>query len=239
MSDGLDRRRAPRQDTMGLIVYAMAEGQTTASAPAYTIGDLSPLGALLVGKVALPVGQTTQLRLEVPGDRAIEVQATVARSFELNGDTRVGVQFVDLDDQAQAFIQEAILSEIVRDAEPVVLVVAGGVGQAIDLWADLDEVGCDARVVPSLDEGFVALHARDLPVSTILVDVREGSSSDTVAFAEYARSNMPKARLMLFGVTDDKSPVPGVECVPTSAWSVSERMALFGTAAQRAAGRAH
>jgi hypothetical protein len=71
------------------------------------------------------------------------------------------------------------------------------------------------------------LHARDLPVSTILVDIRTGASNDTVAFAQYAQENMPKARLLFFGVDDAASPMPGVECVSTSEWSLENRQSLF------------
>ncbi|MFT6819905.1 MAG: hypothetical protein ACJATT_003729 [Myxococcota bacterium] len=226
MADGQDRRRAPRHDTMGVIVHAALHGESQA-AGLYTIGDLSPLGALLQGSTRLPDGVEVDLTLEIPGDRSVEIRATVARCFGDEGDIKVGVQFGEVSKEATALIQEILLSEMVRSTDPIVLVVAGGVSQAIDLWADLDEVGCDARVVPSLDEGFIALHARDLPVSTILVDIRTGASNDTVAFAQYAQENMPKARLLFFGVDDAASPMPGVECVSTSEWSLENRQSLF------------
>jgi hypothetical protein len=211
---------------MGVIVHAALHGESEPTG-LYTIGDLSPLGALLQGTVRIPDGSDVDLTLEIPGDRSVTARATVARCFGEDGEINVGVQFSEISDQASALIQEILLSEMVRSTEPIVLVVASGVGQAIDLWADLDEVGCDARVVPSLDEGFVALHARDLPVSTILVDIREGASDDTVAFAQYAQENMPKARLLFFGVDDTASPMPGVECVSTSQWSLENRQILF------------
>lgn len=226
MADAHDRRRAQRHDTMGVVVHAALRDDKEALG-VYTIGDLSPLGALLQGTVRMADGVEVDLCLEIPGDRSVRVTASVARCFGDDGDIKVGVQFTDVTDKANALIQEILLSEMVRNTDPIVLVVAGGVGQAIDLWADLDEVGCDARVVPSLDEGFVALHARDLPVSTILVDVRAGASTDTVAFAQYAKSNMPKARLLFLGVAHDDSPMPGVECVPASGWSLENRQALF------------
>lgn len=226
MANAQDRRRAPRHDTMGVIVHAALSG-TTEPLGVYTIGDLSPLGALLQGVARIPDGSDIDLTLEIPGDRSVTAKATVARCFGDDGDIKIGVQFSEVTDPAADLIQEILLSEMIRNTEPIVLVVAGGVGQAIDLWADLDEVGCDARVVPSLDEGFVALHARDLPVSTILVDIREGASDDTVAFAQYAKTNMPKTRLLFFGVDDTASPVAGVECVSTSEWSLENRQSLF------------
>ncbi len=226
MANGQDRRRAARHDTMGVIVHAALRGESE-PVGLYTIGDLSPLGALLQGSTRIPDGTDIDVTLEIPGDRSVMARATVARCFGDDADIKVGVQFSEISAEAGALIQEILLSEMVRTTDPIVLVVAGGVGQAIDLWADLDEVGCDARVVPSLDEGFVALHARDLPVSTILVDIRDGASDDTVAFVQYAQENMPKARLLFFGVDDTASPMPGVECVSTSEWSLENRHILF------------
>ena len=226
MAQATERRRATRHDTMGVVVYAFCEEITQANAPVYTVADLSNLGALLVGQVAVEAGTRLTMCIEIPGGESITVTGTVARCFEWDGSVKVGVQFEPLDTIAIDFIQDALLAEVVRKSDPVVLVIADGVGSAIDLWADLDEVGCDARVVPTLDEGFLALHARDLPVSTLLMDVREGMSEDTIAFAEYALVNMPQTRVLLLGA-ESSGTLKGARYIPSEAWNTSGRRALF------------
>ena len=81
---------------MGLVVFASPQGESLEDPPAYTVGDLSPLGALLVGSTGYDAGTPLDLRMEIPGHRAVTVQAKVARSFEHDGMTKVGLEFGEL-----------------------------------------------------------------------------------------------------------------------------------------------
>lgn len=225
MVGGAERRRVPRHATMGLVAKVRC-GE--ASEKTYSVGDLSRLGALLLGEEPHDTDAPIEVRLEAPGHGGVTVNGRVVRCFRGTTHTRLGVQFDPVGPDAQAFIDDAIHAEQLRTNEPLVLVVAACETSALTLWAELEGVGCSTRVVVSLEEGMRAVHDRDLPVCCVVIDARHGESADAVAFAEQVRAALPTVRVLLIGARRVKLP-PSVERIAARDWTAGQRLLLFSS----------
>lgn len=192
----------------------------------YSVGDLSRLGALLLGDVSQPPNTPIEVRLEVPGHEGVTVRGTVVRCFEGTTHTRLGVQFDPVADDARAFIDDAIHAECLRTDEPLVLVVAQSEAGALTLWAELEGIGCSTRVVVSLEEAESALLDRSLPVCSVLIDARRGPSAAAAAFAQRVVGVLPTARVLVLGGRRSELPA-NIERISPRDWTAGQRLMLF------------
>jgi hypothetical protein len=200
----------------------------TTSEP-WAVADLSILGALLVGDRSLPVGSAQVFEFEVPGEVPVYLTARVVRCVEREGRHHAGLQFVEMAGDVEDFVHDTILTELLRDRRRMVLALTRDVGTAIDLWSDLDDIGCDARVCATIEDAEDALFARDLPVSTVLIDARNGMDDELARFVAFVRMHFPALRCLVW----QDGPAPdlgfeGVQWCSSEDWRPLERAALFG-----------
>lgn len=219
MSTGIERRRSTRHPTLGLVA------RTDGNAGEYRVVDLSIHGALLEGEQRIAIGTPFDLCLAVPNGQEIQVVATAVRCIERPDGCSIGLRFDAVADEAQDWLHDIIVSELVRSRHRMVLAVAGDIEAAISLWSDLDEVDVDARVVASTEEARSAIYDRQLPISTILIDLRE-DDGEFLAFVGEVRRAFPSARCLV--LTDQVLEIEGIELVPPPTWNRMERAIRFG-----------
>lgn len=193
MTDASDRRRSPRLGLPARAFVLARRGERLA----FGLRDLSVRGARLVGHSRLQVYERVRVELEFETE-AVVVGAEVVRIDPQNA--QVAVEFRDVPPGAQALIERAIASLVVRArsaASAEVLVLQAPPEIAAALERDLAQLGRGARACATSQEVLTALGEPGARCEAVII---HGDAPDGPALLEALTAQHPRVqRILLFG----------------------------------------
>lgn len=195
-----------RRDVRAPVLATALVSQRGQAKGPYNVVNLSAGGALLSGRLDLPVGSIVDLTLRLPWTPAIRTEAAIVAPGASEREGVFALSFLSLSPRDADVIHSAVvhLLRTVRSAR-VLVVTAQSVEICHSFALAIEDLGCPAVVVTTASEAIKLLEGTNAFKAVIFDELlRRDGAPDFLAFA--ARSHPKIRRVLLLAARSDEAP---------------------------------